>query len=799
MSAGRWWLGIPSGGQLEQFSWTWGNAQWFSGLGWWLAVLAVVSLSWFCYRHQAVWGKRRWLLTALRSLLLLLLLVCLLDPQLRGVLQSPRPRLVYWLFDNTASMTLVDNLTPDDRTSLARVAGVGGTEPISRLDYLHGWWRTTGRALLERLNQTSQTRSQQFLLGGRSFVPVVPWETHGSDDLAAWAGGGELTPLGEAIEYLTRRAPGGIPDALVVVSDFAHNHGVSPLDVVERGKDSAQRLPQIFTVGMGPVRAVDLEVALVPPTRLRRAERAQVEVVVTQHGLDGRTADLVLRFGQLNGVGNEVARRTIRLAQQQEFVRLEFTPPAAGYQQLEVEVKPLADESTPANNSARQTVTVVDDFLRVGFVSYEPTWEWRFVKEVFHRDPLVGMRGFRTFLQSSAARVRESNPLFLPGLVRPRNEFFATDVFVMADMPQSAVSRRFGELVTEFVRDFAGGLIVLAGPRFGPHALADSPIGDMMPVSFAPDVKRLDTEPFTWQLTAEGERTSFLRLGDTGTDPQSVWASVEGMNWYFPVQRVDPLATVLAVHPQHRCPDGQHQPLVVMKRFGRGQVVYIANDELWRLRREHGEKYYRQFWSQLLNHLALGHPLGESKRFQLIASPLEAGVDEPVTLSLEAYNPEYHPWTVRGGETPDLKLLVKPLTGNQSAESMAVEPRPWTTLAPGRFEAQVQPPGPGVYRAEVIDAEQRVVATADWRVVDQSPELRDPARNRELQQKLAELTDGKSYELFDVDQLTDDLKSEPATQRLPWQRSLWQTPLAFVMLVGLLATEWFLRLRWQLR
>ena len=43
------------------------------------------------------------------------------------------------------------------------------------------------------------------------------------------------------------------------------------------------------------------------------------------------------------------------------------------------------------------------------FVEYEPTWEWRFIKEVFHRDPLVGMKGFRTFLYSSDPQVREKN------------------------------------------------------------------------------------------------------------------------------------------------------------------------------------------------------------------------------------------------------------------------------------------------------------------------------------------------------------------------------------------------------
>ena len=105
------------------------------------------------------------------------------------------------------------------------------------------------------------------------------------------------------------------------------------------------------------------------------------------------------------------------------------------------------------------------------YVAYEPTWEWRFIKEVFHRDKLVGMQGFRTFLGSSDPQVRESNVLFLPTLTPKRSEFFANDVIFLDDMPRAALSDRFCEMVKEFVGKFGGGLVVIAGPRFGPREL----------------------------------------------------------------------------------------------------------------------------------------------------------------------------------------------------------------------------------------------------------------------------------------------------------------------------------------
>ncbi len=137
-------------------------------------------------------------------------------------------------------------------------------------------------------------------------------------------------------------------------------------------------------------------------------------------------------------------------------------------------------------------VNIRDDFLRLMFVEYEPTWEWRFIKEVFYRDKLVGTRGFRTFLRSADPKVRQSNELFLPTLTPQRSEFFANDVIFLGDMPAGTLSPRFCELVKEFVGKFGGGLVVIAGPRFGPGQLAGTPLADMLPVVVDGDYKVRD-------------------------------------------------------------------------------------------------------------------------------------------------------------------------------------------------------------------------------------------------------------------------------------------------------------------
>ena len=107
-----------------------------------------------------------------------------------------------------------------------------------------------------------------------------------------------------------------------------------------------------------------------------------------------------------------------------------YTPTETGRFLLTAEVEPQEGEVIQQNNRSQREVSIRDDFLRLMFVEYEPTWEWRFIKEVFHRDKLVGQRGFRTFLRSADPNVRRSNELFLSTLTPKRSDFFANDVAV---------------------------------------------------------------------------------------------------------------------------------------------------------------------------------------------------------------------------------------------------------------------------------------------------------------------------------------------------------------------------------
>jgi hypothetical protein len=113
-------------------------------------------------------------------------------------------------------------------------------------------------------------------------------------------------------------------------------------------------------------------------------------------------------------------------------------------------------------------------------------------------------------------------------------------------------------------------------------------------------------------------------------------------------------------------------------------VVYLGFNETWRLRRQHGEKYYRQFWSQLIYRLGMSHALGAEKRFVARIDRQQYRAEDKVTLTVEAYDENYEPLGEESLSERGLTAeLVVPGAAGQQALALGVP-----MLRRGVFEAR---------------------------------------------------------------------------------------------------------------
>src|SRR5947209_2498088 len=80
----------------------------------------------------------------------------------------------------------------------------------------------------------------------------------------------------------------------------------------------------------------------------------------------------------------------------------------------------------------------------------------------------------------------------------------------------SPLSDRFCELTRQYVSELGGGLVGIAGPRFGPRELYQTPLADMLPVIIDPaaEMRSAPDQPeFRPRQTPHARRYPFMQLG----------------------------------------------------------------------------------------------------------------------------------------------------------------------------------------------------------------------------------------------------------------------------------------------
>jgi hypothetical protein len=281
-----------------------------------------------------------------------------------------------------------------------------------------------------------------------------------------------------------------------------------------------------------------------------------------------------------------------------------------------------------------------------------------------------------------------------------------------------------------------------------------------------------------------------MELGATPAENARAWDNLGRLPWYQPVAALHEQGFALAEHPTDRCADGRTpQPLIAARQYGKGEVVYIGFNEMWRLRRRYGEKYYRQFWSQLIYRLGMSHALGADKRFVARLDQQQYRAEDKVTLTVEAYDENYEPLSEEAladrGLTAELTVPGK----NSAQASTFTVPM----LRKGVFEARIPVYTVGAYSLRVKDPVTGKFEEQRFEVTPLSAERRRGVRDDKLQTELAQQTGGRTYDLTTVSKLPDDLKVEAVTERHTRNFALWTTPLWFAAVVILMLGEWLSR------
>jgi hypothetical protein len=787
------------------------------------------------YRREGQIAGRGYklLLAGLRLLLVLLTLTVLL-PQLRLRFEREGWPDVAILIDDSASMSTADRYqdprvqeAADRLVQLPRSAGPG----IANADRL-------------RLAQALLTHDQHawladLLAGRRVKLHIYHCSTRAARLADASAPGeldaaerairglkadGTSSQLGGAVRQVLGDFRGSSLAALIMLTDGVTTEGE---DLVKASRHAARAGVPLFFIGLGDaheardLRLHDLQVE----DSVYVNDRLIFEARLTAQGYtDGRIVPIQLYEklpdGALKKLGAPELVATDPDGKPVKF-RLVYQPTEPGEKTFVLIAQPQTDETgSTDNNRLERTVTVRESkLIRVLYIEGYPRYEFRYLKNLLERendrDPRNKTMDLKVLLLDSDSEYASEDRSALADFPT-REELNGYDVVILGDCDprDPKLGERNLRHLAEFVEERGGGLLMIAGSRYSPHAYHGGPLRDVLPIQVtSPPAADVDLKtPFHPQLTAVGRFHPIFRFNPDEAGNTAIWSHLAPLYWWSEGFRTQPAAEVLLLHPGGRTdleirptpPAGRTDlqirpsaepgetglPLAVQQFVGAGRSLFFGFDESWRWRFREDEGHYNQFWIQTVRYLARSRLGRIDLRLDRQASYRRG---EPIRVTVRF--PDDAP-----APPPDTRVEVLAARRPPGGAALEKETLRLARVEGSRatFEGLLTRTPDGDYQFWLsAPAVPDPRPHAEARVLPPPGELEQLRMNQPDLERAADETHGKFYTLADIDRLIDDL---PAGARLTLStpqppRLLWNHYAVFALALALLASEWALRKR----
>ena len=377
------------------------------------------------------------------------------------------------------------------------------------------------------------------------------------------------------------------------------------------------------------------------------------------------------------------------------------------------------------------------------------------------------------------------------------------------------------ELLRDFVSRRGGGLLFLGGLSGFAAGDYDRPLWrDLLPVVLGSgDRQPAPSAPFMFELAREGWLEPWVRLRATDDDERARMGAMPGFRVFSRLGEIKPGAAVLALgrpgavveevrpgltgglrfgldpEPVPTAPqaargdNGEVLPLLVTHRFGRGQVGALAVGDFWRwgmkspAHRDDMNKAWRQMMRWLVS-TAEGRVV------------LERAGDRPGDGAggLQRWLVRVRDPSFRPQADAAVRLELTASDGREVLRSVVARP---TADEAGAFEAWMSLPEGGAWRLQAVatggEGERLGEAEAGWVEEPWFDEFRELVPDRQAMQRLADRSGGSVLEWSQLERWARDLRQAPVEHRRTVEQPLWHNPWWLMLVVGLLAGEWWLR------
>ncbi len=496
-----------------------------------------------------------WMLLLPKMLLVGLLILALLDPDFKLSGWNPTPAKVLILQDISSSMDL-----RDDGSST----------------------RSERAAALIRQLESGAPPSIRF--------EVLPFDTTVHEPgYVPKSGADRGTDLAAMFQALSSQANLADADGAIVVTDGG-DETVEPANVPS--------LPlAIVGVGASPDSWNDIGIgAVTAPASVE--EKSQFDLEADLYARPGTHENLsALKVSLDEGHDNkwtEVQSQTVDLSSLRAAAAFHVQVNGTGAQRYRVRLPQLPGELTYANNTRVVNVQVQQRALHVLYFTQELGVDYKYLRTELGADPGVAFTAMYRVMedQFTVQGDRTGFQDLAQGFPTKDDVLKRYDCVILGSFAASQFNDAQAQTLARYVEN-GGALILLGGESsFGRGGYADSKLAPLMPWTIRNDEPDLATGSFPVSVAASGaavEFTSGLRegLGAAGG------ASLDSLNQPGGLR---PGAVALL----DAAISNRTEPVVAWQRYGKGQVLGIATNTMWKWAAAGHEtrSLYGRFWRQ---------------------------------------------------------------------------------------------------------------------------------------------------------------------------------------------------------
>lgn len=555
----------------------------------------------------------------------------------------------------------------------------------------------------------------------------------------------------------------------------------------------------IYTVPIGnPQRRRDVELIAVeaPPIAMRNDDIV-IQAHLQAHRCEGDRC-LVELIENTEVVGfrevvfdSDFVSRTVRFDRRVSKI---------GEQKFQVSVTPIDGESTTENNFGEVDVNVTRNDIKVLLADEMPRWEFRYLAQLFRRDPKVDHDEMLFRPRVIATGRREESGQF----PITESDWDQYDVVILGDLSPGRLPIESQEALARYLRRRGGTVVIIAGTRGMPHAFADSPLETILPVKET--LLPVEVDDYAFQITEAGSSHVAMMVGQTQQATRDAWNFV---NRFAPLHEVSrwrtplPTATsLISVVPRNRTPaidddasDTTDETFLCWQSVGRGRVVYLSGPDTYRLRFLRGDQIHYRFWGQLLRWAIASDLSTGSQYVRVRASKSRYDTRETARVEVRLFDDEGE--SIIGLDSVGLRL--------DSAAGQAISQMVQSDDRPGVYVADLQGLAPGVYRAiptggdvdPLIDKEVGQDVGVSFTVAADIPrEMADTRSDPVLARQIATLTGGQVLPPASISEVLELTDLSPIVTEKMTRTPIWAQWKYLWIVFGCLQTEWIVR-KWR--